>query len=213
MQKASLWGSNTMGQVCAAAVRIFYQRGYHAATMRGIAKQAGIRAPSIYNYFPTKEALLYHVMVNTLTALREQVEAALAESPPDPATRLSTFVREHIRFHIEHAPEAAVVDNELRGLSEQSRPQVVALRDEYEAILRELLREGVDRGIFTESDVKLASISILTMCTSVDIWYQIGGPLSPEEVAQAYARFVLRMVGCAEDVLGVAAAAQKLDMR
>lgn len=191
-----LWGDDTMGHICAAAIQVFSRRGYHAATMRDIAEVVGIRAPSIYNHFPTKEALLYHVMVETLAALREQLEVALAGTPDDPVSRVETFVREHIRFHLEHAPEAAVADNELEALSEENRVAVVALRDAYQALLRSLLQEGVDRSVFAETQVKLASIAILTMCTAVATWYRPGGSLSSDEVGAAYARFVLRMIGC-----------------
>jgi AcrR family transcriptional regulator len=194
----SFWGDDTTGQICAAAVRVFYEQGYHGATMRDIAEMVGIRAPSIYNHFPTKEALLHHVMTETLAALRQQLEDALADTPDGPIIRMSTFIREHIRFHLEHAPEAAVADNELGGLSEENRASVVVQRDEYEAILRELLQEGVEKSAFAETENRLASIAILTMCTAVASWYRPDGPLSPEEVAAAYTRFVLRMIGCVE---------------
>jgi AcrR family transcriptional regulator len=194
----SFWGDDTMGHICAASVQVFYERGYHGATMRDIAGVVGIRAPSIYNHFPTKEALLHHVMTETLAVLREQLEVALAYTPDDPITRMSTFIREHIRFHLEHAPEAAVADHELGALSEENRASVVAQRDEYEAILRELLQEGMEKGVFAETEVRLVSIAVLTMCTAVATWYRPRGPLSPEEVAAAYTRFVLRMIGCVE---------------
>lgn len=190
-----LWGDDTMGQICAAAIQVFSRRGYHAATMRDIAGVVGIRAPSIYNHFPTKEALLYHVMMETLAVLRAQLEDALVNTPDDPVNRVETFVREHIRFHLEHAPEAAVADNELEALGEENHVSVVARRDAYEALLRGLLQEGVDKGVFAETQVNLASIAILTMCTAVATWYRPGGALSADEVAAAYARFVLRMIG------------------
>src|SRR3972149_7893798 len=115
------WGLDTMGQICAAAIGVFYQRGYHGATLRDIAEVVGIRAASIYNYFPTKEALLHHVMTETLSKLSEQVETTLAAAPDDPTERMAALVMEHIRFHIEHAQEAAVADNDMRALSADTR--------------------------------------------------------------------------------------------
>ena len=194
----SIWGEDTMGQICAVAVRVFHERGYHGATMRDIARAVGIRAPSIYNHFPTKEALLHHVMMQILSVLRKQVNDALVESPEDPISQMSTFIREHIRFHLEYTSEAAVADNELRNLSEENRALVMAQRDDYEAILQEILEQGWEQGVFTEEEIKLVKIAILTMCTAVAGWYQPAGVLSPGEGAEAYTRFALRMVGCAE---------------
>jgi AcrR family transcriptional regulator len=42
-----------------AAVDIISEKGFKAATMRQIAKAAGMGEATIYNYFPTKEAILY----------------------------------------------------------------------------------------------------------------------------------------------------------
>lgn len=193
----SIWGEDTMGQICAVAVRVFHERGYHGATMRDIARAVGIRAPSIYNHFPTKETLLHHVMMQTLSALRKQVNDALDEHPADPISQISTFIREHIRFHLEYTSEAAVADNELRNLSEENRALVMAQRDDYEAILQKILEQGWEQGVFKEQESKLIKIAILTMCTTVASWYQPTGLLSPKEIAKAYTRFVLRMVGCA----------------
>lgn len=190
-----LWTDDTKGQICAAAVQVLYAQGYHGSTMRDIAELAGIRAPSIYNHFATKEALLAYIMELILLALRERVVAALEVAPDDPAQRLATFVREHIQFHVEYAPEAKVADNELSALGEKSRKPILALRDQYESLLRELLQTGVAQGVFDETNIKLASIAILTMCTAVTVWYQPDGPLSTEEIARAYIQFVLRMVG------------------
>lgn len=42
-----------------AAVEVITEKGFKAATMRQIAKIAGVGDATIYNYFPTKEAILY----------------------------------------------------------------------------------------------------------------------------------------------------------
>ncbi len=46
-------------KILAAAVQLIGEKGFKAATMRQIARKAGIGDATIYNYFPTKEAILY----------------------------------------------------------------------------------------------------------------------------------------------------------
>jgi AcrR family transcriptional regulator len=189
-----LWSSDTTGQICAAAIRIFFERGYHASTMRDIADAVGIRAPSIYNHFPNKQSLLHDVMIRTLTELLEQVEESLMATSAQPFEQISAFVHTHIVFHITYAPEAAVADNELRALIDPHRASVIALRDRYQKLLREVLSHGIEQGAFAPGDVRLTSIAILTMCTAVATWYRAGGPLSVNQVVAAYTQFVLRMI-------------------
>lgn len=42
-----------------AAVDLVIEKGFRPATMRAIARQAGLGDATIYNYFPTKESILY----------------------------------------------------------------------------------------------------------------------------------------------------------
>ena len=49
-------------KILAAAVQLFAEYGYHAATMRDIAQIAGIQAASIYYHYPSKQTLLVEIM-------------------------------------------------------------------------------------------------------------------------------------------------------
>ncbi|MCD4482957.1 TetR/AcrR family transcriptional regulator, partial [Chromobacterium vaccinii] len=51
----------------AAATEVFVERGYEAASMSEISARAGGSKATLYNYFPSKEALFLDVM-RSLTA-------------------------------------------------------------------------------------------------------------------------------------------------
>ena len=46
-------------KILKSAVEIIISKGYENATLREIAKDAGVSNPTIYNYFPSKERLIY----------------------------------------------------------------------------------------------------------------------------------------------------------
>jgi len=46
-------------KILKSAVELVIQKGYDNVTLREIAKQAGVSNPTIYNYFPSKERLLF----------------------------------------------------------------------------------------------------------------------------------------------------------
>lgn len=72
-------------QILEAAFEEFAAKGYHGATMKGIAAAAGLRSPAlIYWYFPHKEGLFGEVLGSRLPVLRavEHLES-LMELPPD----------------------------------------------------------------------------------------------------------------------------------
>ena len=65
----------TRVRILEAAVDVITIKGFKSATMREIAKQAQVGDATIYNYFPTKEKLLYgyceYVQQQVLLELKE----------------------------------------------------------------------------------------------------------------------------------------------
>jgi len=51
-------GEATRGQILAAALKLFRERGFDAATMRDIADAAGMSLGASYYYFPSKESIV-----------------------------------------------------------------------------------------------------------------------------------------------------------
>jgi len=66
-------------------------------TMRRLADEMGIQAPSLYKHFPDKEAIQRAVHVDYLTALRDAVAAAGAavDDPEHPLVRVARAHRAH----------------------------------------------------------------------------------------------------------------------
>ncbi|MGC7103021.1 TetR/AcrR family transcriptional regulator [Amycolatopsis lurida] len=57
--------------VLTCAVRVFAQRGYAAASMRDIAREAGLSVGLIYRHYPTKDELFADVLDRAVTGLDE----------------------------------------------------------------------------------------------------------------------------------------------
>jgi AcrR family transcriptional regulator len=78
-----------------AAILVFARKGYQAATMAEIARQAGFAAASLYNYFPGKLEI-FDAMV---ARLDEEYLAVFDEPPPadrDFAGRIEALVRRQL---------------------------------------------------------------------------------------------------------------------
>ena len=57
-----------------AAVTVFSEKGFRAATMREISTLAGYSAATIYNYFPNKEKILYGYFADKQMEVQELIE-------------------------------------------------------------------------------------------------------------------------------------------
>jgi AcrR family transcriptional regulator len=178
-------------QILAAAVQLFAEYGYHAAPLRDIARIAGIQAASIYHHYPNKQALLTEIMETHMLRLNNGLEGIL-RTHTDPLQRLHEAIAHHIRLHTTYKSEFFIVDTELRSLEGASRPYILSLRDEYEKLLQDLLQDGIERGVFRPTDVKVASYALIAMCTEVAVWFRPDGRLSVQQVIFMYREFITR---------------------
>ncbi|MET8049618.1 TetR/AcrR family transcriptional regulator [Streptosporangium sp. NPDC005286] len=186
---------DTDERVRGAAVRLFAEKGFHGTGIRELAEAAGLSSASLYHYMGTKHDLLTEIMETSLIRL---VTAArrLVESGDGPAETLAALVRMHVAAHALRQEETIVVDNELRALTPERRDNVLALRDAYEHIWREIVEAGCAAQVFRVPDVKVARLALLEMCTGVARWYSPRGVLSLTEIASAHAAMALAMLGC-----------------
>ena len=86
-------------QILDIAARHFRNRGYAAVSMRDIASEAGMRTPSLYYHFASKDDLVVAVMDRGIKVVREAVTAALEALPAEAGTRqlLETAMRAHLQ--------------------------------------------------------------------------------------------------------------------
>jgi AcrR family transcriptional regulator len=182
------------GQVRTAALELFAAQGYRATTVDEIGARVGIRGPSVYKHFRSKQELLVDIVVGTTDALLAAQRAAVREAG-DTREQLRRSVEAHVRLHAEHPREAFVAGREVDSLTEPHRSNVLRKRAEYERRLRRLVETGVRDGVFAVDSPRLAAYAILDMGAGVAGWFRAGGPLSQDEVATLYADLALRLVG------------------
>jgi AcrR family transcriptional regulator len=173
-----------------AAVALFSEFGYHGTSMRDIAKLVGVGPGALYNHWPGKQDLLFYLMDAWLTELHNTLLARL-KGVQEPTERLRLLVEHHVAFHAAHTAEMLICDSELRALTDRNRRVVLDKRRRYEAVLDDVIGDGVEHGAFNAVDVRLTTMQTLGMCTHVATWFKPEGRLSIDAIASAYADRVL----------------------
>lgn len=182
--------SPTERRILDVATVLFYEKGYHATTMREVAASVGIKAGSLYNHYASKEDLLLRIAAGVMEELLAAGRRALAASPR-PRDQLRELISSHVVYHAEQRFRAKIADDQLNALAPERRAAVVAVRDEYEGLWRQVLDRGREEHGWTVPDTPVVTFAVTTMCTAVDVWYQERGRLAPAEIAEIYADFVV----------------------
>ncbi|WP_438003692.1 TetR/AcrR family transcriptional regulator [Sorangium sp. So ce321] len=90
----------TVEAILEATIRVLLDRGYDGLTTIAVAARAGVSVGSLYQYFPSKEALVATLVERHAAALVACVEGALsAAEPADPEAAVRAFVRAGLDAH------------------------------------------------------------------------------------------------------------------
>jgi AcrR family transcriptional regulator len=78
-------------RILAAARRLFDRKGFAATSMEEVAARAGLAVGTLYNYFPSKDQLLFAISRSDTEHLLNIGERILADPPDDPVEAIAAL--------------------------------------------------------------------------------------------------------------------------
>ncbi len=106
-----------------AAERVFGKRGYHAASVREIAAQAGVSKAAVFHHFPTKAALYRAVLERACEELATVLEG---EEVQDPVQAIARYQQAEMALMQRRAAIARLVLRAMADGDEEAGSTIVA---------------------------------------------------------------------------------------
>jgi len=127
-------------EILAAALKLFSERGFHDVSMQEIATEAEFATGTLYNFFPSKEALFDELIDGSAETIVGQL-AAILDQPGTEVERLSRYFRSLPTQLEEHAPfiklyVAEVGTRSVKLARYHDKTEVSAIRDEAPGLAR-----------------------------------------------------------------------------
>src|SRR5574341_1536262 len=92
------------------AARVFADQGYHATTMRDLARATGMSLAGMYYYVEGKDELLFLMQERCFQQVLAGATAAVADGAT-PAERVTRFIEHHVGFFTSHMSEMKVLSH------------------------------------------------------------------------------------------------------
>jgi len=138
-------------QILQAAERAFAQKGYQEATISDVAREAKVSEATIYEYFTSKEELLFSLPGETARRGRENLEYIL-QFIRGTADQVRAFIYHHLNFYQnnpDYASVAMLILKQNRKFLEMQAYQDV---QELSRVIIRIIQEGIAKGEF-KSDI------------------------------------------------------------
>jgi TetR/AcrR family transcriptional regulator, cholesterol catabolism regulator len=176
-------------EILRSAAAAFRRRGYHGASVEEIARDLRMTKGSLYYYFKNKEEILYFCHDYSLDILLDLL-ARVERETRSPDERLRQLIVSFVHMIIDELQGTALT-MDLQALSPPLLRRVIAKRDLFDRGVRRILKDGMDRGLFVTGDPKLLTFAILGAVNWITRWFDPRGPARSEEIAQAFADYLL----------------------
>ena len=148
-------------QILTAAEKVFAKKGFQEATISDVGREAGLSEATIYEYFSSKEELLFSIPGETAKKTREDLKHILRHVR-GAANKIRSIIYGYLWFYETHPDYASVslliLKQNRKFLETQAYKDVKKLS----GLLTEVLQEGKNKGEFSqEIDVYLVRSCIL----------------------------------------------------
>ncbi len=171
---------------------LFWKKSFHGTSMVDLAKACGCKPANIYNYFKSKEDILFEVLREEMAEIVDPVEHLEHDESEPPLEQLLFFIENHVRLTLGFRRSARMLfDIELGHLSADKRNIIRGMRRKYDTILSRIIERGIEAGEFAPTNVKLAAYSIASIIARSRVWYSPEGSHSPDQIAAFIFQFVV----------------------
>ena len=135
--------------ILAAARTVFTEQGYAQASMRDIARVAGISVGGLYLYFKNKEELYQSFMLDWMSNLDDRTQEAL-DKLDEPVEAITAFISISVDFARTHK-EMIILQGRERGFSLGIELKRNFFRERRKRIA-DIVRKGIETGAFRAID-------------------------------------------------------------
>ena len=183
-------------QIADAAVQLFIDRGFHKTTTRQIARAAGFSIGSLYEYFASKEDILYMVCESIHAEVERGVSAAMSQEARG-RDALTKIIREYFMVCHRMSDFILLIYQETQSLPDQWQKRVL----ENELRITGLFVEALAGIAKSNSHINLAENNIELVAHNIVIlghmwtfrrWY-LGHHYSIEDYIKLQTDIILRM--------------------
>ncbi|HUK34063.1 MAG TPA: TetR/AcrR family transcriptional regulator [Vicinamibacterales bacterium] len=174
--------SSRRAVICRTAARIFRDRGFDATAVSDIARALRMTKAGLYHYFPSKEAMLFEIMLFGMERMEDEVMRP-ARAVADPEARLRQMLMQHARIITRAEGAVAQLFHEQRALPASMRRVVNDQERRYFHLVRDTLRELKSTGRLRDVEPSIAALSLIGMIQWLPRWFRHDGGLTVDQAA------------------------------
>ena len=148
-------------EILAAARSIVQEQGFKELSMRALGRAVGVTAPTLYDYFSSKDAVLDGLYLEGTQLIHQQFAAAAAAAAPG-VERLRAFGHAYRRFALENGDLFMLLFGRIDAAYRPGEAEKATCMSLMDPVI-EAVTEAIDLGQMRPVDPEAAGIALWTM--------------------------------------------------
>jgi AcrR family transcriptional regulator len=150
----------TREKILNAALDLFYEKGFHLATVDEIAERAGVGKGTLYRYFASKSALFNELIKSRIEELERTAQAVL-DGQDDVLTMITKYVRIYFEFFDHNKRLYRLILQERLDLADQVQEMYVKKVMRRIPVLKRKIREASQHGVLKDVDFQTVFYGVM----------------------------------------------------
>ena len=153
----------TRQALLSAAAEEFALQGFEHANINTISTRAGFAKGTVYNYFPSKQAVILALIDSIAAEHLEYMQSALA-GVDDPALTLDRFFQAGFEYVVEHPHRSRVMFNAVNSPNQAEKEYCFrAYEPMFRLLIEHILVPGIQHGIFRRAELQPTASLLMTV--------------------------------------------------
>jgi hypothetical protein len=152
-----------------SAASLFRKKGFAGTSMRELAVNIGVEAPSLYNHIGSKSELLQSICLKVANDFMLHLDEVEKENS-SAVEKLEKIIRFHIYMMVNDNDEVFVANHEWKQLQDPFLSSFLQQRKIYEKRLVEIVQNGIEHQTIKFVNPTIAVITILSAVRGLEFW-------------------------------------------
>lgn len=147
--------------IAQSAIKVFFEKGHKATTMRELARACGMAQGTLYHYIGSKDDILHLICINLAIGADELLGLLKELGDVSRTEALRRCIEEYFRRQASVSEHVIFFNREISKFTRDDRGVLLRSQVSVQSVFEKLLIEGIDAGEFKLSSPTLVAHNIL----------------------------------------------------
>lgn len=183
------------GHIAQCAIKVFFEKGYKATTMRELAKVCGMAQGALYHYIGSKTDILHLICVNLAGGATQLIRLLNELGDVSKTEALRECIKEYFRRQDAEQQSVIFFNREIANFTRDDRRMLLESQVDVQRVFEKLLIAGINADEFIVDNPTLVAHNILMhgQDWAMRRWF-LRGRFTLAEYTEKQTEFILKAI-------------------